>query len=134
MATHSERRPGLWIASNSDERWGRGPLFDTREEAIAYAIGEGMQWTGQIHDLTDEEVADWMVRTCEEADESLAVQDDWSWCEDRLIGDAPAEAMAELHAFVLGWVVRHGIRVPTWRVDEIERVPSDEARAQGGAS
>lgn len=127
-----ERKHGLWTASYSDERWGTGNHFDTREEAIAYAIGEGWSWTGQVHELGDDEVAASIVRTCGEADEHLAIQDEWCWLDDRLIADASDEAQRELHEFVVGWVARHKVRIPRWCVVDIERVPSDAAAASGG--
>lgn len=120
MTAHSKPADGLWTCSARDEFWQGSPFFDTRGEAVAYAADERLRFIGRVYNLSDDDVAAAFVRDWDDVDTDIREQDEWSWCEDAVVNEPNAEAREELHQLVKAWVARHSLRVPTWRVDEIE--------------
>lgn len=111
---------GTWTTSFSDEEWGGEAFFATRGEAVEYAAEQEHNYVGRVFNLTDDDVAAAFVRDWEDADEAIRQMDEWSWREDFVVRQPDTKAREELHQFVKAWVARHRLRVPTWRVDEIE--------------
>jgi hypothetical protein len=126
---------GKWMCSTDEERWSDTSEFDTREEALAYALGElapyqGLDdgdsvWIGQVREPSLDSLADagvdaWSVidsMTCwlydnvgEFAQDSLDVSKE---AEDDLDN--------RLTATIREWMTVHGIKPTCFLIDAIER-------------
>jgi len=113
-------KDGMWLTSSNDEHWSGEAFFESRAEAIRYAVSEGHTYIGRVFNLSDDDVAEAFVRDWDDADFHLTEQDEWSWCDDSIVRKPTDEAREELHQLVKAWVERHSLREPTWRVEEIE--------------
>lgn len=117
---HTEPVDGRWVSSSDEERWPCDEFFDTRDEAIAHAVAEEHCYIGRVYNLSDDDVAAAFVREWDEADDHIRQRDEWMWKEDEVVCEPTNDACEELHQMVNAWVARHSLRVPTWRVEEIE--------------
>lgn len=99
---HKNMAEGLWCFSFDPEVFGDdNGFFDTKEEAIqagrhvAKELGYSALYVGKVNTiLTDEIVAQAFIRSADDADEHLAMQDEWCWCEGTLVGSASIEKIA----------------------------------------
>lgn len=124
----TKARTGLWCTSPNEERWQISVYFADKRDAIAYGLDHCHRWIGRVVELTDDDVAAAFVRDGDEANEHLGLQDEWSWCEDRLVREPSDAAAQELHDLVRDWVERHHLRERTWRVDEAEKLQVEAAK------
>ncbi len=126
MSTH-----GKWIASHSEECWTDSNEFDTREQAIAYAVSElapGHEvkrvYTGQIEEVSMRDLADAGVSAWSVID-SLSC-----WLHDN-VGDevdyeldVPDEAEADLDKrlteTIHAWMLAHGIKPNCFRIEAVK--------------
>lgn len=137
MPTH-----GKWTASTAEEAWNGSEEFDTREEAIAYAVSELGQpgqrvYVGQIHEITNAELAESVFdgdRILEDIDQYLYDQ-----VGDEVTNEMPpttreqlADLEARLAATLAKWLDDNGMKAPCWRIDHVTRhdVPEADAKEQ----
>jgi len=126
---------GKWTCSTNEEHWNCSEEFDTRDEALAYAISEfapdyGLDdgdsfWIGQIAAVTIGEIAESIL-------DSDGVLDQMAcWLHDNVgpdfvddidVTNEQADDLEKrLHATVREWAAGHGIKPRCFTLNHIER-------------
>lgn len=117
---------GKWTASTSEEAWDGLHEFDTRDEAIAFAISElgGTRvYVGQVHEITAEQMANAAV----DAETVLERVDEWLYeqvgdeCNNTLTHtkEQRDDLDRRLKAEVRIWMKANMIAAPCWRIDHV---------------
>jgi hypothetical protein len=128
---------GKWIASHSEEHWSDPSEFDTREEALAYALHEIAAayevrhvYTGQIDKITAEDLSCVL-------DGSRVVEDADEWLYDN-VGDEVDHTLpctrtqeddltTRLRAAFAEWMEAHGIESRCYRIEHVKSHEVPEA-------
>lgn len=125
MPRHDEAADGRFCYRAGDwvEVWSCRVFFDTRDEAIEdarreYGVGIPIS-VGVCRSLSADEAGDAFVRDYDDANETLGIQDEWSWCEDALLDDPGEEAIEELREFARKWAAKWKVASDIWRVEEV---------------
>lgn len=136
MSTH-----GKWIASHHEERWTDREEFDTRDEAIAYALSElapgydvDRVYTGQIDQITPDEIARAGLGNVETIIENV---DEWLYetIGDEVEYNLPStrtqddDLMERLRAAFVEWMRVYSIAPCCYRIEHVKshEVPPPDA-------
>lgn len=127
-------RIGKWTCSTSEEHWDHSEDFDTREEAVAYAMTEfaadygvedgGLIWVGQIKEIAADDLA-------RHGADAWKVIDNLSERLYELVGDAcdyelevskdqEADLDERLESAIRGWLNAHGIKPNCFTIEHVE--------------
>jgi len=128
--------PGKWMASTSEETWSDCQEFDTRAEALAYAVSE----LAVNDDLEDgQRVYTGVVRAIDLDELAASGIDSWSvldqmscWLHDN-VGDeldyeisaskeAEDDLQERLTATVRAWMAAHNVKPNCFHLDCVESV------------
>ena len=126
---------GKWTCSTNDERWDCGEEFDTREDALAFAISElapdygiedgGSVFVGQINKVTIDNIAAGIF----DADSVIDQMACWlydnvgeDFVDDIKVSKEQSEDLEErLAATVREWATANGIEPTCFTLENVER-------------
>lgn len=116
---------GLWLSSDSDEKFPWGPFFASREEAIAHARSEEHRYVGRVALVVDAEMVAKAILRFDDADERLC--DENELCPDDHLLDIGREDEGLIRASVVELLKARKL-VPSWfQVESTETVEEADA-------
>lgn len=136
--------PGKWTCSTNEEEWNCTEEFDTREDALAYAVSEfcpdhgvedgGSFWVGQIGEVDIESMSE---AAC---DAWSAIDQMSQWLHDN-VGDfaqdeldvskeAEQDLDERLAKTVREWMDAHSIKPSCFTIDRMERHTWEQCEAK----
>ena len=125
-----------WTYSTDEECWPGHEFFATRDEALAAGRlenPEGTLWTGWARWLSEEFVADVILRDLDDTDERIADEEEFS-SEDSLFTCPTPEQEKELHALVVGWLKKHKLVASHFNAEDVQEHAEEQATARGDAA